>query len=147
LLALAGTVFAALATIQIRRLHRTEQSTTIVIYFTLFSALVALLTLPFGWKMPEPGEAMILVATGIFGGMGQVFMTQSLRYADVSILAPFDYLSLIWALIVGFLLFGTLPSAAMLTGSAIVVGAGLFVFYRERRLGIAGAESGSQMGG
>ena len=80
--------------------------------------------------------AGMLVGAGIFGGIGQVTMTQSFWHADASLIAPFDYASMIWALIISVIVFNTWPNSIMLFGTAIVIGAGLFVIYREHRLGI-----------
>jgi drug/metabolite transporter (DMT)-like permease len=135
-LQLGAAFFGALAGIQIRRLSRTESAPTIVLYFTLFCTLAALVTVPFGWAMPSPRDAVILVVMGLFGGLGQVLMTQSFRYAEASVLAPFDYLSMIWALAVSIAIFDSLPTPLMLAGTAIVVASGLFVVYRERQLGL-----------
>jgi drug/metabolite transporter (DMT)-like permease len=65
-----------------------------------------------------------------------VLLTQSYRFGDASLIAPFDYASMLWALIVSLAIFGTWPSATVLAGAAIVIAAGLFVIYREHRLGI-----------
>lgn len=126
----------AMAAIQIRRLHETERSATIVIYFSLFAAAASLVTLPFGWQVPNSSDAFYLLCIGIAGGIGQVFITQALRFSDVSALAPFEYLSLVWAVTIGMTVFGDVPTPAMLVGAVIVVGAGAYVIYRERKLGI-----------
>jgi drug/metabolite transporter (DMT)-like permease len=83
-----------------------------------------------------------LLAIGILGGIGQVLMTESFRHAEASLLAPFDYLSLIWALLITLVIFGTMPTGTMLAGAAIVVAAGLFVLYRERQLRIVRDRAG-----
>lgn len=140
-LQLASAFFAAFAAIQIRRLSVTEPAATIVVYFSLFCAAVSLATLPFGWVAPTGIDALILVGTGLLGGLGQVLMTQSFRYADASVLAPFDYVSMVWALTASIFLFGSLPTPTMLVGAAVVIASGLFVVYRERRLGIARSRS------
>lgn len=141
LVQLASAFFGAFAAIQIRRLTLTEPAATIVVYFSLFCAAVSLSTLPFGWVMPTGTDALILMGTGLFGGLGQVLMTQSFRYADASVLAPFDYVSMLWALMASILLFATLPTANMLVGAAVVIASGLFVIYRERQLGIERSRS------
>ncbi len=141
-LQLAAAACVALVSIQVRHMTRTEPAATIVIYFSIFSTLVSLVTIPFGWIMPTPIEAVALLAIGILGGIGQVLMTESFRHSDASLLAPFDYLSLIWALIISLVIFGTLPTGTMLAGAAIVVAAGLLVLYRERRLSIARDRAG-----
>ncbi len=133
---LAGAVGAAYAQIQVRVLTRYEGAATIVIYFSIFGALAALVSLPFGWVMPSPADTLVLVTAGIFGGIGQVLLTQSFRFGEASTVAPFDYTSMLWALAFSLAIFGTWPSAIVLAGSAVVIGAGLFVIYREHRLGI-----------
>jgi len=133
-LQLAAAAGVALVAIQLRHMTKTEGAATIVVYFSIFSALVSLATLPFGWVMPIPMDAGLLIAIGILGGVGQVLMTESFRHADASLLAPFDYTSLVWALALSFLVFGTLPTQTMLIGAAVVIAAGLFVVYRERQL-------------
>ena len=77
---------------------------------------------------------------GTLGGVGQIMMTQSYRYADASVLAAFDYTSILWAMLIGFLVFNDRPTAAVLGGAAIVIAAGIFVVWRESRLGIKRAE-------
>ena len=131
----AGVV--ALVVIQIRRMSVTESAVTIVIYFSLISALVSLATIPFGWVTPSLTDAALLVATGILGGLGQVTLTESVRHADASLLAPFDYVALLWALVLGFFVFAAAPTQTMLIGAAIVIATGLFVIFRERQLRIA----------
>ena len=136
-IAVGGAFLGAAATTQVRAMVRTEAASTIVFYFSLFSALAGLGSIPFTpWSMPGPLDAAMLVGAGIFGGIGQMTMTQSFRHADASLIAPFDYTSMIWALIVSLLVFNTWPSGIMLLGTAIVIAAGLFVIYREHRLGI-----------
>ena len=143
MVAVAGAVTGALAATQVRVLVRKESAATIVVYFSLFTALFGLASLPFSlispsfaWVVPDPADAAILVVSGIFGGLGQVLLTQSYRYGDASLIAPFDYTSMIWALAVSFVVFNTWPTPMTLLGTAIVVGAGLFVIFREHRLGI-----------
>jgi len=131
-----GAVTGALAATQTRSLTRLEPAATIVVYFSSLTALFSLVTTPFGWVFPGRLEAVYLVIAGICGGIGQVLLTQSYRFGDASLIAPFDYTSMLWALIVSLAVFGTWPSATVLGGAAIVIGAGLFVIYREHRLGI-----------
>jgi len=134
--AVGAAVFMALAMIFVRKLTATEQTGTIVIYFTATAAMLSLLTAPFGWVMPSPHDAALLVLMGLIGGIGQILLTESYRYADASTIAPFDYTTLIWALIVGWLVFAEVPEWPVFLGSAIIIAAGMFVIYREHRLGI-----------
>jgi drug/metabolite transporter (DMT)-like permease len=132
----AGAVMGALAATQTRALTRIEPAPTIVVYFSLLTAVAMLATIPFGWTMPTMLDLLALVLAGIFGGVGQVLLTQSYRFGDASLIAPFDYTSMIWALTVSLLIFGTWPSSVVLAGAGIVILAGLFVIWRERALGI-----------
>ena len=139
--AICGAFLGAATATQVRAMVHYEGAATIVVYFSLFTSLFALLTLPFGWHVPDPLGLAALIAAGIFGGLGQVLMTQSFRYGGASMIAPFDYTSMIWALAVSLAVFNTWPTHRMLFGTAIVIGAGLFVIFRERRLGIERARS------
>jgi drug/metabolite transporter (DMT)-like permease len=134
--AIAGAVAGALAATQTRSLTRIEPAATIVVYFSLLTSLFSLATLPFGWVVPGWLDLAALVGAGIFGGIGQVLLTQSYRFGDASLIAPFDYTSMIWALAVSLVIFGTWPSIIVLSGAGIVILAGLFVIWRERKLGI-----------
>jgi drug/metabolite transporter (DMT)-like permease len=126
----AGTV------IQTRRLTQSETTSSIVFYFSLVTALAGAVTLPFAWHTPTGSELLMLVAMGIFGGIGHIFLTESYRHATASVVAPFDYTSMLWALLLGYWVFGELPSALVYLGGSIVAGAGLFVIWRERQLGL-----------
>jgi drug/metabolite transporter (DMT)-like permease len=134
--AVAAAISGALAATQTRSLTRIEPAATIVVYFSSLTALFSLGTVPFGWVVPNGLDLLALVGAGIFGGMGQVFLTQSYRFGEASLIAPFDYTSMLWALIVSLAIFGTWPSVTVLIGAAIVIGAGLFVIWREGRLGL-----------
>jgi len=133
---LLSAAFMALAMITIRKLTATERTTTIVVYFSIISTVLSLLTLPFGWTMPSAADAVMLVAIGLCGGIGQILLTQAYRCAEASTIAPFDYTTIVWVLLFGVLIFSEIPTIEVFLGSAIVVGAGLFVIYREHRLGI-----------
>ncbi|MDB5521539.1 MAG: hypothetical protein JWQ82_1136 [Tardiphaga sp.] len=135
--ALTNAVSSGGATIQIRRLTATESSAAIVIFMTLIVMGVSLLTAPFGWRMPETGfELAILIGIGIAGGLGQMLFTDSYRYAPASFLAPFDYTAMLWAFLLGFWMFGEIPTSSVLFGATLVAAAGIFVILRERALGL-----------
>lgn len=143
---LAATCTAA-ATIQVRRLTMTERTGAIVFYFSLFATIIGLASIVFGWTMPDLWDFAILVTIGILGGVGQILLTQSYRYGDASLIAPFEYTTMIWAVLLGWFVFGQLPEAVVLIGAAIVIAAGIFVIWREHRLGLArkkAAEMSSQ---
>jgi drug/metabolite transporter (DMT)-like permease len=130
---LASAAISAVAMVHVRQLVRTENTPTIVLYFSLSSSCFALLTLPFGWNEVSLTSASLLILAGFFGGGGQILLTESYRYADVSAVAPFEYTSIIWGTISGYLLFGELPDQMLIVGTAIVIGAGIFIIYRESR--------------
>jgi drug/metabolite transporter (DMT)-like permease len=79
----------------------------------------------------RPHGRILLVSIGVLGGIGQILVTQSYRYADTSVIAPFEYTTMIWALLIGWFLFGDLPSVAVLVGAAIVAVAGVLVLWGE----------------
>lgn len=134
---LIGTLFSASASIAIRKLSGTEKTGAIVFYFSLITALAGLVTIGFGWTMPTAAQFGLLVIAGILGGVGQILHTASIRFAPVSVVAPFEYVTLIWASLFGYMVFGDIPARAVIIGAAIVIGAGLFILWRERQLGIA----------
>jgi drug/metabolite transporter (DMT)-like permease len=134
--ALLGAVFAALAQVFVRKLIHTEATGTIVFYFSLTASCLALLTIPFGWVVPTPGETAILIAAGFLGGIGQILLTQSYRHAETGVIAPFEYVSILLALLLGYVVFDEVPTLTMLGGAALIVAAGLFIIWRERKLGL-----------
>ena len=88
------------------------------------------------WRVPVTWiSAGWLIMAGVFGGFGQIAMTFSYRYAEPSLLAPFDYVSMIWAVSFGFLIFGEIPAVLVLVGASVVTAAGVFIAFREHRLG------------
>jgi drug/metabolite transporter (DMT)-like permease len=134
--AILGAVFAALAQVFVRKLVRTEATAAIVFYFSLTAAVLSLTTIPFGWVVPSPAQAGLLVAAGLLGGLGQILLTESYRHADVSVIAPFEYASMLLALVFGYWLFAEVPTTTMLAGAALIITAGLFIIWREHRLGL-----------
>lgn len=136
ILVLGGAVFAALAQVFIRKLVVTETTSAIVFRFSVTATLLSLITLPFGWVWPLAQDAALLVGVGLLGGIGQIFLTASYREADASLVAPFDYASMLFSLAIGYLVFAEEPSGTMLTGATLIVTAGCLIIWRERRLGI-----------
>jgi drug/metabolite transporter (DMT)-like permease len=151
LVALAVAVASAGAMIQTRRLTQSEATGAIVFYFSSLTGLISALVLCVAalWPADAPFAAFaigqrfvapswldlgLLAAIGLLGGAGQIMMTHSYRYADASIIAAFDYTSMLWALALGLALFGETPSPRILAGAAIVVACGVFVLWREHRL-------------
>lgn len=135
LLVLVSAVFAALAQVQIRKMVQTERTSSVVLYFTTISTLLALLTLPWGWAMPSPSEAALLILAGLCGGVGQILLTESYRWADASLVAPFEYGSMVLSLAAGYVFFQDVPNLWMLVGGALVMLAGILLILRESQLG------------
>jgi drug/metabolite transporter (DMT)-like permease len=136
LLGLLGACFSAGSTIQTRALTASETTSSIVLYFSLICALAGLLTWPLGWVEPTWQEFAALVTIGICGGLAHIVLTESYRLAPASLVAPFDYTSMLWALMLGFVVFGEVPSVLVFIGAGIIAAAGLFVIWRERQLGL-----------
>jgi drug/metabolite transporter (DMT)-like permease len=135
-LAVANAVFVAFTMIFIRMMSSTESALAIAFYFQLATTIVSALTLPFAWATPGMRDLALLVLLGILGGFGQLLMTNGYRYAHASTLANFDYVAMVWAILFGWLFFAELPAPAVYAGAAIVIGSGLFIAWRERKLGL-----------
>jgi len=133
---LMGATFAALAQIFLRKMVATERAATVVFYFTVSSTLFSLLTIPFGWVLPSGTDVALLVGAGLLGGVGQGLLTSAYRFAHASLVAPFDYASMIFAIAIGYFLFAEIPTSQTLAGGALVVAAGILIIWRESRLGM-----------
>jgi drug/metabolite transporter (DMT)-like permease len=134
---MAGSLANAGTVIQTRRLTQSESTSSIVFYFSLSCAVAGLVTWPFGWLTPTTGEFVALACIGLLGGTAHIVLTESYRYASASVVAPFDYTSMIWALVLGYAMFGETPTPMIVLGSAIIAAAGLFVIWREHQLALA----------
>lgn len=145
LLVLFGAVCAALAQVFVRKLVQTERTPAIVFYFSLTATVLSLATIPFGWVMPTLTEGLILTAAGLLGGVGQILLTSSYREADASLVAPFDYASMIFALLIGYFVFAEVPTWTMLAGATLVIAAGVLIIWRERQLGLERAKGRKAM--
>lgn len=145
MLVLGGAVFAALAQVFVRKMVAQEKTAAIVFWFSFTATGLSLFTIPFGWVVPTAGEAALLVLAGLMGGVGQILLTSSYREADASLVAPFDYASMIFALGIGYFVFAEIPTWSMLAGAAIVITAGVLIIWRERKLGIERAKQRKAM--
>lgn len=119
--ALGAAIGVALVTVALRSISRTESVPTTVFWFTIASLLGSGLLLPwFGaWHEAEIFALMVLI--GLAGGAGQLFLTASLRYAPIATLAPFDYLSLLYAVLLGWLIWGAQPAVTTWIGAGIII--------------------------
>ena len=134
-LALTAALGVAAVTITIRQIGRTESTATTVLWFSLFSMAASGLLLPFFVSGHSAGEWLLLAGLGLCGGIGQLFLTGSLRFAPVAVVVPFDYVQLLWAVTLGWAIWDTHPASSSWIGGAIIIASGLYTVYREHRLG------------
>jgi drug/metabolite transporter (DMT)-like permease len=134
LFALTNAVMYGTVTVAVRGMTRTESANTLVIWQLTVLAFFHSFLLLFGWRWPSAIDAAMLFGTGFTNAIGQWFWTKALHLAPAPAVTPFYYLMLVWALMFGFFIWGDIPSASLLVGSAIVVMTGLFLFLREARL-------------
>ncbi|MFQ6547034.1 DMT family transporter [Aestuariibius sp. 2305UL40-4] len=139
---LASAGMAALAQTFVKAMAGKEKTAAIVFYFSLTAAGLSLLTLPFGWVLPMGWEWLFLIGAGLIGGCGQILLTSSYRFADAGVLAPFTYVSMLWALLIGYFVFLEVPTLPMILGSLLIIVAGVVIVWRERALGLRGTAEG-----
>ena len=133
---LGSACLAAFAFVLVRKLIATERTSTIVLYFSLTASGLSLLSIPFGWAALVPIQAAWLVLAGFAGGLGQILLTQGYRHADTATIAPFEYTSVILSIGIGIAVFADYPTLWVVGGSALVVASGIFIIWREHRLGL-----------
>lgn len=135
-LVLIGATCSAIAHISIRQMVQIEHPAAIAFYFSVTATVLSLATVPFGWVWPAGWLLVQLLLAGLLGGVAQIFVTLSYRYADASIVAPFDYASMIFALVIGYFIFDEVPTGPMLIGAALIAAAGIAIILREHHLGL-----------
>ena len=134
LVGLTSSIFVAIVAIQLRQIGKVDLPVTTVFWFSTLSMIPLAIIYPF---YAQPHDALtfaVLVAMGLFGGLGQIAFTAALKYAPVSTVMPMDYSSLIWATLYGWLLFGVLPTPWTWIGAPVIVLSGLYIVWRERRV-------------
>jgi drug/metabolite transporter (DMT)-like permease len=134
LFALINAIMYGTVTVAVRGMTRTESANTLVIWQLAVLTFFHSFLLVFGWRWPSALDAAMLFGTGLVNAIGQWFWTRALHLAPAAAVTPFYYLMLVWALVIGFAVWGEVPSVSLLVGSAIVVATGLFLFLREARL-------------
>ena len=134
-IAAAGSAFTgALVAIWLRKLSSSEKSVSIGIYYNTLGSLVCLVWVFWsGWLTPRGTDLWLLLGFGLGCGMQQWLLTVSFRYAEASLLAPFEYLAMVFAAIVGFIFWGEVPLATTWIGGAIIAASGLFIFMRRQK--------------
>ncbi|MGE5721149.1 MAG: DMT family transporter [Sphingomonadales bacterium] len=123
----------ASVTITLRKLGNSEHVAAIVFWFFVGSVLVGATLLPFFGHLHDAETILLLAGGGIAGGLAQITMTASLQAASVSVVSPFDYLQIVGAMLLGWLLLASVPTATTLIGAAIIAGSGLYTAWREHR--------------
>jgi drug/metabolite transporter (DMT)-like permease len=140
LFALANAVLYGSVTAAVRGMTATESAETLTLYQLLLLTAFFTLLLPLGWRSPTPIDTAWIVFNGVANAVGQYWWTRALHLAPASAISPFYYLSLIWASILGFAVWGDVPTISLVVGSAVVVASGLFLLWRETNARQAVAE-------
>lgn len=143
--ALAGSVMYAISLVITRRLRSTPTSLLVTVQVVPLLVITALSAWPAtpptsllgGWVTPTPTDAAILGLVGVLSMVGYLCINRGLQMAPASVITPFNYVSIVWAVILGYLVFAEIPTPAMLTGASIIIAAGLYIVLRERVRGVA----------
>lgn len=133
LFALGNAVLFGTVTVGVRGMTATELTETLTLYQMIFLTAVFGASLSLGFVMPTTGVLLAMVANGLANALGQYWWTRALHLAPTSAVAPFNYFSLVWAICIGFVVWGDIPTLHLLAGSAIVVGSGMFLLWSETR--------------
>ncbi|AMH43165.1 MULTISPECIES: DMT family transporter [Burkholderiaceae] len=132
-LLILSAIFGALSILQIKRLRASDDSSVTVLYFTMIGAIVSGFSLMFAWKTPTLDSLAILALVGVLAGTGQLLMTMAFRRADASALAPYNYTSIVWAAIFGYVAWGETVGAVSLAGILLIVGSSIMVAIRRKQ--------------
>jgi drug/metabolite transporter (DMT)-like permease len=132
LVVLGATFCYSLSTVLTRLISRYDHDAATIFWFCLFASVVSLVGALPDWKWPSPAGWAWLSSLGLIGGIGQILATRALRLTPASVLAPFDYSSIVFAVLFGYLWFRENPSPAVWIGLPLVMGSGLYILHRER---------------
>jgi drug/metabolite transporter (DMT)-like permease len=131
-LVVLGSVLAyALLMITTRAFKSTESTASLMLYPQLGMSFTGIFYAPLFWVTPSLGDLGLFALAGLFGSVGVMCLTHAFRLAPVAVVSPFEYSALIWATLLGFLLWGELPDSYTLAGAGIVISSGLYIIYRE----------------
>ncbi|MEQ8346685.1 MAG: DMT family transporter [Sneathiellaceae bacterium] len=133
--ALGGAAMVAVVVVQVKRLMRTEAPITVLFWFGVISTLLTAIPALLVWVHPTWEELLLLIAIGVTGASAQSCLIRGYRVAEATVIAPFDYVRLLYAGAFGFFLFGEVPGWWMLAGAGVVVAATLYIAFRETQLG------------
>ena len=121
----------AFVTIAIRKLSTTEPIWLISIFFTITISIAGLTTIPMGWVMPNFQDFILLALIGVTGGAANLLLTQSYKLSEVSLVAPLKYLSLVFAVLFGYMIWNEIPTLKTLVGASLVILSSFVIFRRE----------------
>jgi len=131
---LCAALAVSCVNITLRQIGRTESATTTVFWFTVSSLIPVGIAMLFFARSHDGLTWLLLVLIGLTGGLAQLMLTTSLRWAPVSVVLPFDYLMLLWTAALGWLMFGDLPSHTTWLGAPLIIASGLYIAYREHKI-------------
>ena len=135
-LVLLSATLRAMAHVYIRKLVQKETTSSVVFYFAMTASCLSLLTSPFGWVWPDTITAAQLIGAGLVGGVAQILLTSAYKHAEAAFLAPVDYASILFALVIGYTVFNEIPTVQTVIGAAVIIAAGVLIIWRERQLGV-----------
>jgi drug/metabolite transporter (DMT)-like permease len=133
LFALANAVMYGSVTVAVRGMSKTESANTLLMWQMVTVAIFHSVLLLLGFQWPTAADAGIFILSGVTWAIGQYLWTQALQLAPATAVSPFYYFLLVWAMVIGFVVWGDVPTFALLVGSSIVVGSGLFLLWHEAR--------------
>jgi len=133
LFALGNAILFGTVVVGVRGMTATESTGTLIMYQLSLLTIVYAVSLPFAFVMPTGTDALIMIVSGLGNGAAQYFWTRAIHLSPASAVVPFQYIQLVWAMLIGFAVWGDMPTVALLIGSAIVICSGLFLFWRESR--------------
>jgi drug/metabolite transporter (DMT)-like permease len=145
LMVLVASIMRAMVQIHVRRLVQTDSTAAIVFYFSITASVLSLLTMPIGWvtgfeplvwTRPALWVIGLLILAGLIGGIAQILVTSAYRFGGAAMLAPFDYSSMIFAVLIGYVVFAEVPTGPILLGASLVIAGGVLIIWRERQLGL-----------
>jgi drug/metabolite transporter (DMT)-like permease len=128
-----SAIFGALSILQIKRIRASNDSSVTVLYFTMIGALVSGLSLFFSWQTPTLDSLALMGLLGVLAGTGQLLLTMAFRQADASALAPYNYTSIVWAAIFGYVAWGETVGMVSLMGILLIVGSSILVAIRRKQ--------------
>jgi drug/metabolite transporter (DMT)-like permease len=126
-------MFYALGMISARWIGRGEDVWTMMFYIVLFPLLFSASLVPFVWQTPDIAHLPLFLGLAVFGTLGMTLITQAFRLAQAAIVAPFEYTALIWASVLGWLVWGDIPGLWIYVGAAVIIASGIYIVFRETR--------------